>query len=198
MRKVRIRAWKYCYFILVLKDQFSLLFLYYWCFFSQQRRMASLCLPETHPTLLPLALHTFPRSKSSSKCRTTPSFLPHPHPTATLAKPRSYGGFLTYTFLIGWFWWGKDKNILEAWFLQGVEGEEGWYFERKRRPTRMDVSEQFSLACTRVPRLTWAVTCAVFRCDNTRRFDFFLVDSNWGARRAIRLTAPIIFSGTQI
>ena len=156
-----------------LKDHFSLLFLYYWCFFSQQRRMASLRLPETHPTLLPLALHTFPRSKSSSKCRTTPSFLPYPYPAATLAKPRSYGGFLTYTFLIGWFWWGKDKNILEARFLQGVEGEEGWYFERKRRPTRMDVSEQFSLACTRVPRLTWAVACTLFRCDNTRRFDFF-------------------------
>lgn len=29
------------------------------------------------------------------------AFLP---PTATLAKPRSYGGFLTYAFLIGWFW----------------------------------------------------------------------------------------------
>lgn len=115
-----------------LKDHFSLLFLYYWCFFSQQRRMASLRFPETHPTLLPLALHTFPRSKSSSKCRTTPSFLPQLYPTATLAKPRSYGGFLTYTFLIGWFWWGKDKNISEAWFLQGVERAGGMVFRKEK------------------------------------------------------------------
>jgi hypothetical protein len=182
-----------------LKDHFSLLFLYYWCFFSQQRRMASLRIPKPTPRYSLLHYTHFLGANPLQNVELRlPFSLPPPGPTATLDKPRRYGGFLTYAFLIGWFWWGKDKNILEAWFLQGVEGEEGWYFERKRRPTRMDVSEQFSLASTRVPHLTWALAYALFVCDNTRPYSCFSVDSNWGARSEVRFTVPLLFRETKI